>query len=126
MHSAIPTVRSYFIVFGCLVLLTLLTSGIAFLPIGNLHTPVGLVIAVTKAILVVCFFMHLLHSGRVSWVMIGAALFMLFVMFYLTLADFFTRSKFNTEPRATADITPLVSCRTVRDGACPPSPLTPG
>jgi cytochrome c oxidase subunit IV len=91
MQSSIPSVRSYFIVFGCLVLLTLLTSGIAVLPIGNLHTPVGLVIAVTKAILVVCFFMHLLHSGRVSWVMLGAALFMLFVMLYLTLADYFTR-----------------------------------
>jgi cytochrome c oxidase subunit 4 len=91
MQSSIPTVRSYFIVFGCLVLLTLLTSGIAFAPIGNLHTPIGLIIAVTKAFLVVCFFMHLVHGGKVSWVMIGAALFMLFVMIYLTLADYRTR-----------------------------------
>lgn len=91
MQSSIPTVRSYFIVFGCLIVLTLLTSGIAYAPIGNLHTPLGLVIAVSKALLVVCFFMHLVHGGKVSWVMIGAALFMLFVMLYLTLADYLTR-----------------------------------
>jgi cytochrome c oxidase subunit 4 len=91
MSSSIPSVRGYIIVFGCLVLLTLLTSGIAYAPIGNLHTPLGLTIAICKAILVVCFFMHLVHSGRVSWVMIGAALFMLFVMLYLTLADYLTR-----------------------------------
>lgn len=91
MQHSIPTARSYFIVFGCLVVLTLLTTGIALAPIGSLHTPVGLVIAVCKAILVICFFMHLAHGGKVSWVMMGAALFMLFVMLYLTLADYVTR-----------------------------------
>jgi cytochrome c oxidase subunit 4 len=91
MHSSIPSVRSYIMVFSCLVVLTLLTTGVALAPIGSLHTPIGLVIAICKAILVVIFFMHLLHGGKVSWVMIGAAFFMLFVMLYLTLADYYTR-----------------------------------
>jgi cytochrome c oxidase subunit 4 len=92
MQQSIPSRRSYFIVFGCLILLTLLTSGIANAPIGHLHTPVGLAIAIGKALLVVCFFMHLIHSDRVSWVMMAAALFMLFVLLYLTLADYVSRS----------------------------------
>ena len=96
MHQSIPSRRNYFIVFGCLILLTLLTSGIAYAPIGHLHTPVGLAIAIGKALLVICFFMHLIHSGHVTWVMIGAALFMLFVLLYLTMADYESRSWMST------------------------------
>jgi cytochrome c oxidase subunit IV len=84
-------VRNYFIVFGCLILLTLLTAGVANLPIGHLHTPIGLAIAVGKAVLVLCFFMHLLHTDRVSWIMLAVAVFMLFVLLYLTMADYVSR-----------------------------------
>ncbi len=91
-ESSHPSVRSYFIVFACLIVLTLLTSGIAMAPIGGLHTPIGLVIAIGKAILVIVFFMHLMQSTRTSWVMLSAALFMLFVLLYLTLVDYWTRS----------------------------------
>ncbi|HEV8061574.1 MAG TPA: cytochrome C oxidase subunit IV family protein [Gemmataceae bacterium] len=96
MLESIPSVRSYFIVFGCLILLTLLTAGVAFLPIGSLHTPVGLAIAIGKALLVICFFMHLIHTDRVSWIMMAAALFMLFVLLYLTLADYVSRGWLGT------------------------------
>ena len=91
MQHKVPTVRSYLIVFACLTVLTLLTSAIAYAPIGHLHTPIGLAIAIGKALLVVCFFMHLIHSDHVSWVMIGAALFMLFVLIHLTVVDYLTR-----------------------------------
>jgi cytochrome c oxidase subunit 4 len=91
MHK-VPTVRSYVIVFLCLIVLTLLTSWVAYLPIGHLHTPVGLIIAVGKAFLVVCFFMHLFYSDRVNWVMMGAAVFMFFIMVYLTMADYLSRT----------------------------------
>lgn len=91
-ESRHPSVRSYYIVFACLIILTLLTSGIAMAPIGGLHTPVGLVIAIGKATLVVIFFMHLMQSTRTSWVVLSAAFFMLFVLLYLTLVDYWTRS----------------------------------
>ena len=91
MSESTPSVRNYFIVFGCLILLTLLTAGVAYLPIGHLHTPIGLAIAVGKAVLVICFFMHLLHSDRVSWIMLAVAVFMLFVLLYLTMADYVSR-----------------------------------
>jgi hypothetical protein len=41
---------------------------------------------------VICFFMHLIQSDRISWIMMAAALFMLFVMLYLTLIDYWSRS----------------------------------
>jgi cytochrome c oxidase subunit IV len=91
MPHKVPTVRSYLLVFASLFVLTLLTSGIAYAPIGHWHTPIGLAIAIGKALLVVCFFMHLIHSDHVSWVMLGAALFMLFVLIYLTVIDYWTR-----------------------------------
>ncbi|CAN5250314.1 hypothetical protein BH10PLA2_BH10PLA2_13000 [soil metagenome] len=91
MQHKVPTVRSYLIVFACLIVLTILTSVVAYAPIGHWHTPVGLAIAGFKALLVISFFMHLLHSDRISWIMMASALFMLFVMLYLTLADYWTR-----------------------------------
>ncbi len=96
MQHKVPTVRSYLIVFACLIVLTLLTSAIANAPIGHWHTPIGLAIAIGKALLVIAFFMHLIHSDHISWVMMAAALFMLFVMLYLTLADYWTRAWLGT------------------------------
>ena len=78
--------------FGCLILLYAACGGrCAYLPIGHLHTPIGLAIAVGKAVLVICFFMHLLHTDRVSWIMLAVAVFMLFVLLYLTMADYVSR-----------------------------------
>jgi cytochrome c oxidase subunit 4 len=91
MQHKVPTVRSYLIVFSCLIVLTLVTTATANAPIGHLHTPIGLAIATGKALLVIAFFMHLLHSDRISWIMMAAAMFMLFVLLYLTLADYWTR-----------------------------------
>src|SRR5262249_4301823 len=60
--------RVYYAVFAALILLTLLTIGAASLELGDWHTPVGLVIAVTKATLVLLFFMHIWYSTRLTWV----------------------------------------------------------
>ncbi|HZZ29906.1 MAG TPA: cytochrome C oxidase subunit IV family protein [Pirellulales bacterium] len=82
----------YYIVFATLALLTLLTCGISFLHEAPAwHTVVGLAIAAVKATLVALYFMHLLHSGRVTWLAVLAALFWLAIMLGLTLADFLTR-----------------------------------
>ena len=53
--------------------------------------PLALGIAVVKAVLVLLFFMHLLHSTRLTWVVIGASLFWLGILMVLTLSDYLTR-----------------------------------
>jgi cytochrome c oxidase subunit 4 len=81
----------YYAVFAALIALTVLTVAISFIDLGAWHTVVGLVIGAAKATLVILFFMHLLYSGRLLWIVLGAGLFWLGIMLALTLADYFTR-----------------------------------
>jgi cytochrome c oxidase subunit 4 len=57
-----------------------------------MNTPVALAIAVTKATLVILFFMHVIHSTRLTWVVILASFLWLATMFVLTFADYLTRA----------------------------------
>jgi cytochrome c oxidase subunit 4 len=82
---------TYFAVFVALLLLTAATWGVAYLPLGEWHTVLALAIAFAKAALVLLFFMHLLHSTRLTWLCIGAGLFWLGIMFALTFSDYLTR-----------------------------------
>jgi cytochrome c oxidase subunit IV len=82
---------AYWIVFGTLLVLTLATVLVAGAPLGAWHAPVALAIAAVKATLVALFFMHALHSTRLTWVVIAAAIFWLAIMISLTLADYLTR-----------------------------------
>lgn len=83
--------RTYYRVFGALIVLTFLTIGVSFLDLGEWHTIAGLAIAVCKAALVALFFMHLLSSNRLTWIVLGAALFWFGILIALTLADYLTR-----------------------------------
>lgn len=93
MAERILSPLTYLMVLGVLVALTVLTTGVSFLPLsGAGHIVCGLIIAVCKASLVVLFFMHALHSPRLTWVVILAALFWLGIMLGLTYSDYFSRS----------------------------------
>jgi len=91
MTTRVIPPATYYTVFAALIGLTLLTVGISFVPLGEMHTAVGLTIASVKALLVVLFFMHLLYSSKANWLAIGAGLFWLGILLALTLADYLTR-----------------------------------
>jgi cytochrome c oxidase subunit 4 len=91
MTDHVSSRSTYFLVFGGLVLLTLLTVVVSRLPLGAWHTPAALVIAVCKASLVVLFFMHLIHSSRLTWAVALSGLFWLAILVSLTLSDYLTR-----------------------------------
>ena len=82
---------TYFLVFAALLVLTATTVGVAYLPLGPWHTVAALIIAVVKALLVLIFFMHLLHSTRLAWVAVAAGVFWLGIMMALTFSDYLTR-----------------------------------
>ena len=46
---------------------------------------------------VVLYFMHVRYSARLVWVIIGAALFWMAILFAFTLADFYTRDWLSTQ-----------------------------
>lgn len=86
-------VRAYVMVFIALLALTATTTAVAFIDLGApWNTAAALAIAITKALLVIVFFMHVLYSRPLTWVFVGAGFFWLLILFTLTLADYFTRS----------------------------------
>lgn len=92
MHQQSISFKAYLAIYAALVLLTLLTCGISFLnETPAWHTIVGLSIASVKAALVALFFMHLMYSGRVTWLVVLAALLLFAIMLGLTLADYLSR-----------------------------------
>lgn len=91
MSAHVTPVRTYVVVFAVLIALTLLTVLTALAPMGALHTPIALGIAMIKAILVFLFFMHLLQSPRLTWLVAFGTIVWLLVLFFLTLADYFSR-----------------------------------
>ena len=53
--------------------------------------PIALGIAIAKATLVILFFMHVIHSTRLTWVVVASSFLWLGVLFVLTFTDYLTR-----------------------------------
>jgi cytochrome c oxidase subunit 4 len=84
--------RVYYTIFAVLMLGTYLTVQIAFFDLGPLNTIAALAIAVTKAVLVVLFFMHVKYSTRLTWAVVIGSVFWFGIMVALTMADYLTRA----------------------------------
>jgi cytochrome c oxidase subunit 4 len=99
-HPTVP-LRLYVGIFVALILLTGLTVVIAFFDLGGgrlhaVNAVAAITIAVTKALLVVLYFMHVRYSGRLTWIFVGAGVFWFVIMIVLTLADYLSRGWFPT------------------------------
>lgn len=92
MSGHVVPVKNYVFVFVALIILTLATTGIAYIDLGAFNTVVALAIAVTKMLLVVMFFMHLGSSSTLLKVVFIGAFLWLAIMVTLTLGDELTRS----------------------------------
>jgi len=90
-HHITP-LRVYFSVFAALAIGTLITWYASTVNLDWANTPIALVIATIKAVLVILFFMHVIYSTRLTWVGIVAAFLWLPVLFVLTFSDYLTRS----------------------------------
>ncbi|MFN7963715.1 MAG: cytochrome C oxidase subunit IV family protein [Thermoanaerobaculia bacterium] len=91
MSVHVSPLRVYVGVFLALMVLTAITVGVAFVDLGPLNNVVALGIAVTKATLVVLFFMHVAHSSRLIKLSVVSSIFWLFLLFVFILADDLTR-----------------------------------
>jgi cytochrome c oxidase subunit 4 len=83
--------RVYFTIFGLLMALTAITVSVSYLDLGPLNTVVAIVIAVTKMMLVVLYFMHVRYSSRLTWAVVAGGFFWLALLLFMTLADYITR-----------------------------------
>jgi cytochrome c oxidase subunit 4 len=83
----------YFAVWGALLLGTFITYEAALLDLGAFNAPVALIIATTKALLVVLFFMHLRHaSEKLLKLVVISTIFFLFLLLTFAMFDYGTRS----------------------------------
>jgi cytochrome c oxidase subunit IV len=92
MSEHILSSKLYYGIWITLMILTVVTASVAFIDLGPLNTVVALVIASTKALLVILFFMHVKYtSEKLTKMVIVASVFWLLLLLLLSLADYSTR-----------------------------------
>ena len=91
MSGHVAPKSMYYGVFGALMVGTALTVGAAFIDMGAMNNVVMLAIAITKALLVILFFMHVRWSTRLTWLVVASGFFWLLILFGITMTDYLTR-----------------------------------
>ena len=95
LHDHVVPIGTYVMVFLALMVGTGLTVAASYVDLGIWNTPVAMLIAVTKASLVVFFFMHLKYSPKLFWLSVGAAVFWLVNLVLGVGADYVARAILN-------------------------------
>ena len=91
VHQHIDSVKTYILVFLGLIVLTVVTTAVAFVDLGPFSVVVALAIACCKMLLVALFFMHVRHSTRLTKLVVIGGLLWLAILLLLTLGDVMTR-----------------------------------
>jgi cytochrome c oxidase subunit 4 len=100
-HSShVVPVRVYVGVFLALMVLTAVTVWAAGQDFGALNTVVALAIAVTKATLVVLFFMHVKYGSALVKLAVVGAIAWLGIMLAITMSDYASRGWLGTRGSA--------------------------
>lgn len=89
-HHVVP-VRVYLTIFAALMLLTVVTVVVTGFDFGPFNLIVALGVAITKASLVVLYFMHARYSPRLTGIVIAAAIAFFVILLFLTLTDYVSR-----------------------------------
>jgi cytochrome c oxidase subunit IV len=88
----IVSIKLYAVIFVALIVLTLTTTGVAFIDLGgNLNAAIALAIAAAKALLVILFFMHVRYSHPLTWIFAGVGFLWLLILLTLMMSDVLTR-----------------------------------
>jgi cytochrome c oxidase subunit 4 len=90
-HGHVVPLRVYLGVFAALLVLTAVTTAVAFVDLGRLNVVIMLTIAVTKATLVILYFMHVRYSDRLTWAVVGSGFVWLLILIGFTMSDLLTR-----------------------------------
>jgi cytochrome c oxidase subunit 4 len=84
--------RFYVFIGVVMILLTVLSVGVSFIPMpGFYHTVIGLCFGTTKAIMVLLFFMHVIFSPRLTWSVVLVSSFWLGILLVLAFSDYLSR-----------------------------------
>jgi cytochrome c oxidase subunit IV len=84
--------KMYLTILAALMVLTAVTTGVAFLDLGVLNPIIALAIACLKAVLVILFFMHIRYSSKLMMLTVGSGFFTFIVLITMTLSDYVSRN----------------------------------
>ena len=91
MSEHVTPRKTYFAIFFALLILTYATIAVSRVDLGRLNTIVALAIAVTKAVLVVLFFMHIRYSTRLTKLVVVGGFLWLALLIGFTMTDIVSR-----------------------------------
>lgn len=93
-----PATRVYYAVFAALLVLLAATVGIAQIDLGAANFLAAALVATSKALLIMLFFMHVRYSPPLTWLVAFSGFAWLAILFAFTLADYFTRPQLPPAP----------------------------
>jgi len=92
MTEPVISPLTYAKTFGGLLVLTALTTFLAFFDLREFNVVIEIGIAVAKASLIVAIFMHARHEFKLIWVIIAVGVGWFLILLSLSLSDYFTRA----------------------------------
>src|SRR5687767_9148123 len=87
VHAHVSSSAFYGLIFTALIFLTVLTVGQSYVDLGKLNLIVVILIATTKASLVVSFFMHLRYDNKFNALVFISSILFIGVFFAYTMND---------------------------------------
>jgi cytochrome c oxidase subunit IV len=91
MSEHVDSIKTYAGVWIVLLILTGVTTAVAYVDLGAFSVVVALIIAFCKTMLVALFFMHVRHSTRLTKLVVVGGLLWLGILLTFTMADIVTR-----------------------------------
>jgi cytochrome c oxidase subunit IV len=98
MSGHIASTKMYVAIFFALMILTVVTYLVTFVNLGEFNLAVAMAIAITKASLVILFFMHVYWSPKIIKVSVGMSFFFLLIMLMMVMSDYLSRGSFGLPP----------------------------
>ena len=91
MTQHVDSIKTYTGIWAVLLVLTAVTTGVAYINLGAFSVVVALTIAVIKMLLVALFFMHVRYSTNLTRLVIVGGMLWLAILLLLSFVDFGTR-----------------------------------
>jgi cytochrome c oxidase subunit IV len=89
-HHILPK-STYYAIFAVLMILLIVTVGVAFVQLGPLNIYVAMAIAISKAVVIILYFMHVRYSSKLVWIFASAGFVWLIILIALTMSDYVSR-----------------------------------
>lgn len=86
-----PSLTTNLVIYAILMVLVLVTVGVAYVDLGIYNVAVAMGIAIFKAVLVVLYFMHVKYEGYLTSIIALGSVVWLVILLGLTLSDYLTR-----------------------------------